>query len=342
MWKSTYFLLVSMGVYMFSAFDNNNNMGHLNEWTAFTEFLAEFEKKYESLEELEVRFTIFRSNLREIIQHNSLLDKNFTMGVNAFTDLTHEEFKNQNGGQLITTSASSSCKTFSPTGHNVPASWDWRDMNAVTPVKDQGQCGSCWSFSATGAMEGAWAIKTNSITSISEQELVDCSKKYGNLACKGGLMDNAFQYAIDHGMCSEQSYPYTSGKTQTSGSCMNTCEPVLAISGCADVPANNQLALKEAVALLGPVSIALDAETRLFQSYKGGVITSESCGTTLDHGVLIVGYGEETDTGIKYWLVKNSWGAAWGDNGYVKILRSDSSNDPGVCGVAMQPSFPIV
>lgn len=209
----------------------------------------------------------------------------------------------------------------------------------MTPVKNQGQCGSCWSFSASGAMEGAWAIRTNDIVSISEQQLVDCSKKYGNLGCKGGLMDNAFQYAINTGMCSEESYPYTSGVTQSGGSCQS-CKPVVTINACADVPPNNQVALKEAVALVGPVSIALDAETKLFQSYKNGVITSDSCGTTLDHGVLIVGYGEED--GVKYWLVKNSWGASWGDDGYIKIERSESTNDAGICGIAMQPSFPIV
>lgn len=319
-----------LGLSLFPLLVNCNN-----HWSQFESFLEKFEKKYESVEEMTSRFHIFEKNLETIIEHNLDRSQNFTMAINKFTDLTPQEFKERHTGNLYF-AASNTCTVYKSSGTvNVPVALDWTEKGAVTPVKDQGQCGSCWSFSATGAMEGAWAIKNKNLVSLSEQQLVDCSKKYGNLGCNGGLMDNAFKYVIDNGICSEAAYPYTA----TGGKCAISCSTVTTVKGCSDVPPNNQVLLKEAVAL-GPVSIAIEADTKVFQSYSSGVITSTSCGTNLDHGVLITGYGEEN--GIKYWKVKNSWSSSWGDEGYVKILRSDSVNDAGICGIAMQPSFPIV
>ena len=311
-----------------------------NDWSLFTDFQLKFNKKYESELDLLNRFRIFRENLHTIISHNLDNTQNFTMAVNQFTDLTQDEFKENYIGNGYGGVGSYGCKTFTSSASGVPTSLDWRVKGAVTSVKDQGQCGSCWSFSSTGAVEGAWAIFKGTLVDLSEQELVDCATglSYGSHGCNGGQMEGAFKFVIENGQCSNSEYPYTSGTTKTGGTCKK-CSAVAQMNTCYDVKPNDQISLKGAVAQQ-PVAVAISADTKLFQSYSSGVITSSSCYTSLDHGVLVVGYG--TENGQDYWLVKNSWSSSWGENGYVKIARSSSNNDPGICGIAMDPSFPSV
>jgi KDEL-tailed cysteine endopeptidase len=310
-------------------------------WNEFENFRERFNKKYETIEEFETRFGAFKENFLTIFFHNMDIRQNFTLGINQFSDLTNDEFKKFVHRSSVTGPVTGyGCKSFSSDATSAPEMVDWRQKGAVTSVKDQGQCGSCWTFSATGAVEGIWAISKNNLVDLAEQELVDCAqgRDYGSHGCSGGMMDGAFKYIKEYGQCSNAEYPYTSGVTKTEGDC-KSCNPVAHIMGCADVAQNDQLSLKAAVAQQ-PVSIAIEADTAYFQSYKSGVLDSAKCGTNLDHGVLIVGYGEEN--GLKYWLVKNSWSTTWGDNGYVKIARSDKQNDAGICGVAMMASFPTV
>lgn len=220
------------------------------------------------------------------------------------------------------------------TNVSLPFSIDWREKDIITNVKNQGGCGSCWSFSATGSIEAIHAIKTGKLLNISEQQLVDCSSNYGNQGCQGGSMDNAFKYVIDNGLCLESEYPYQG----VQGQCIS-CKEVVNISDYKDVIPNNEEILKRVVHQQ-PVSVAIQANLQSFQLYSSGVYSDPLCGKQLDHGVLIVGYGYDISSNMDYWIVKNSWGPHWGENGYIRIQRNIQDNS-GLCGIAMQPSIPI-
>ena len=312
-----------------------------DEWKQFSNFQERFSKRYESLEETESRFQIFRSNLRNIILHNLDHTQNFTMGINQFTDLTPQEFKDQFVGGLRTEVGSYGCKSFSSGASGAPSSIDWRQKGAVNPVRDQGQCGSCWAFATTANAESVWAISSGQLLDLSEEFLVDCASGAGyfNMGCNGGQPDSAFKYMINNGQCTEASYPYKAGTTKTAGTCQKCTAAPVHFSGCYDVTPKDQVALMAAVAKQ-PVVIAIEADTRYFQSYSGGILDSAACGTSLDHAVEIVGYGSEN--GVDYWTVRNSWSNTWGENGYVRIKKTSSTNDIGICGLAAEPSFLVV
>ena len=241
-----------------------------------------------------------------------------------------------NGGKFVARSECHNC--FSDYNDYVPKSIDWRENDAVTDVKNQGDCGSCWSFSTTGSIEGAWAIKYDKLYNLSEQMLIDCSGTYGNKGCEGGLMDYGFKYVIDNGLCSENDYSY---KAERDFCHSSLCKIKVKVRDYSDIESNNELLLKKAVSKQ-PVSVAIQANLSSFHYYKSGIYQDDDCGDQLDHGVLIVGYGHDLFHGLDYWIVKNSWSSQWGEGGYVRILRNYDKSDSGMCGIAVQPSFPIV
>jgi KDEL-tailed cysteine endopeptidase len=304
-------------------------------WSEFREFMRKFNKVYSSALELATRLEIFRENVKYIAEHST---ETLRLKMNEFGDMTPVEFGvHKKDGCFLDTGLDKvsrvSCKPFvANMSLSVPTEVDWRTKGAVTPVKNQGSCGSCWSFSATGTMEGANFIKTGKLVSFSEQELVDCSTSFGNMGCNGGLMDYAFEFAVENGMCSEDEEPYKARDMK----CDKCAEVAEFTGGCFDVPSNDEDALMRAVAQQ-PVSVAIEADNNVFMFYDGGIIDDAGCGEKLDHGVLAVGYGEEN--GKKYWIVKNSWSTSWGENGYVRIARDETKKGAGICGIASQPSL---
>ncbi|WCJ35259.1 xylem bark cysteine peptidase 3 [Euphorbia peplus] len=292
-------------------------------------------KTYTLHEEKLHRLRVFEDNYEFVRKHNRETNYSYTLSLNSFADLTHHEFKTSRlglgvSGNVRLRGGNQSMVEFVG---DVPDSVDWRKEGAVTKVKDQGNCGACWSFSATGAIEGINKIVTGSLVSLSEQELVDCDKSY-NDGCDGGLMDYAFQFIIENkGIDTEDDYPYKARQKSCDKSKLN--RHVVTIDGYTDVPANNEKELLKAVATQ-PVSVGICGSERAFQLYSKGIFTGP-CSTSLDHAVLIVGYG--SGNGVDYWIIKNSWGTSWGMNGYMYMQRNSGSSS-GICGINMLPSYP--
>lgn len=305
----------------------------------FEKFQIDFDKTYADAAEKQSRFQIFRENVIYIHRHNQQPHQSYRLGINEFADQKPAEIQQNRYGYAEATKNSSVKKrgVHKASGETPPESIDWSHLGAVTKVKNQAQCGSCYSFSATGAMEGAYEIATGRLLSFSEQQIVDCSQKEGNNGCKGGLMDNVFEYVETHGLCTEEDYPYN-GKD---GVCESyECTPAIQpheIVGIKDVEVGDTQAMMEAVSK-GPVSVAIEADKMAFQFYEDGVLSAE-CGDKLDHGVLLVGYGNLD--GKDYWKVKNSWGPNWGQSGYVLLERGVTAGPEGECGILLQGSYPV-
>ncbi|KAL8615243.1 hypothetical protein ACOMHN_050284 [Nucella lapillus] len=320
------------------------------EWMTFKKT---FNKLYNNVEDEAYRRTVWEYHLDYIQRHNLEADlgvHSYFLGVNEFADMPNKEFvqkmtgyrpnkefvQRMNGYRVRQGPSPGASHYLAPSNlGDLPDTVDWRTKGYVTPVKNQGQCGSCWAFSSTGSLEGQHFKKSGTLVSLSEQNLVDCSTKQGNQGCEGGLMDQAFTYIkVNGGIDTEASYPYEAKDRK----CRFKRQSVGANdTGFVDTTSKSEPDLQSAVATVGPISVAIDASHSSFQLYSHGVYHEPHCSQVeLDHGVLAVGYGKYESK--DYWLVKNSWGTTWGIKGYIMMSRNRDNN----CGIATQASYPTV
>ncbi|XP_015611257.1 thiol protease SEN102 [Oryza sativa Japonica Group] len=295
------------------------------------------------------RFEVFKKNARYIHDFNRKKGMSYKLGLNKFADLTLEEFTAKytgaNPGPITGLKNGTGSPPLAAVAGDAPPAWDWREHGAVTRVKDQGPCGSCWAFSVVEAVEGINAIMTGNLLTLSEQQVLDCS---GAGDCSGGYTSYAFDYAVSNGITLDQCFsPPTTGENYfyypAYEAVQEPCRfdpnkaPIVKIDSYSFVDPNDEEALKQAVYSQGPVSVLIEASYE-FMIYQGGVF-SGPCGTELNHAVLVVGY-DETEDGTPYWIVKNSWGAGWGESGYIRMIRNIPAPE-GICGIAMYPIYPI-
>jgi len=289
----------------------------------FTRFVSTYNKEYSS-NSFFSKYSTFKANLNTIIAHNAKPDVTYQMAVNEFADLTFEEFSSKLGLKPIKADYARSLNT-----GNLPAAnadkKDWREEGAVNAMKNQGQCGSCWAFSANAAIEGANQIANGKLYDLSESQLVDCSASYGNHGCQGGLMTNAFEYVIAAGgLCQTKDYPYVA---QGSACKSSKCTAAATIKSYTNVKANDEADLIKAISST-VVSVAVEANSN-FQFYSSGIF-SGPCGKALNHGIAAVGY----DTAAGYYIVRNSWGTSWGEGGYIRMATGKN-----LCGIAAMSTY---
>ncbi|XP_056644470.1 cathepsin L-like proteinase [Diorhabda sublineata] len=299
-----------------------------SDYEQWQDFKVKFSKSH-SLTEDKLRFEIFQNNLRRIEKHNAMYEKgevSYFMKITQFADWTLEEYKSMLGAQLNGEPKFNPIGTFKPeVNFTRPESIDWRQKGAVLAVKTQGQCGSCWAFSTTGALEGQLAIHRNQYIPLSEQELVSCDEN--NRACKGGWIDVPYTYIKQNGLSSEEQYPYTGNES----SCINniTNKPLTTVQGFISIEKDEE-SMADAVATVGPISIYVNAIAN-WQLYGGGIFDDKDCVHDFNHAVIITGYDYQS------WTIKNSWGTEWGEEGYMRLIRGKSQ-----CGITILPIYPVL
>jgi cathepsin L len=292
----------------------------------FMQYITQHNKSYGTVEEFEYRKALFAIIDDAITEINSTEGNTWTAGHNKFSDWSHEEFSKMHG--YIPETHTYTKATILPETN--ADSVNWVVAGATTPVKDQGQCGSCWAFSSTGALEGSHFLTSGSMISFSEQQLVDCVNLC--FGCGGGNQSIAFRYYKTHNAQTEASYAYTA----TNGSCVYNATSNTGVN----VPSytmvtGSDVAQMKAALVQQPLSVSIEADTAVFQTYTSGILNSSLCGTTLDHAVLAVGWG--TENGQEYWIIKNSWSVSWGENGFIRLAIVDGL---GICGVQTSPLYP--